>query len=122
MTNAFKGFVLAAANVCVVAFGFAIMEARDVREAVQIMFVLGFVGMFPGLPTGLILGSMIKNISPRWRVPALLVPAWTVVTLLGMMSGLFMLIPLACIPTAAAVGILVRWTREDTPLPTASLR
>jgi hypothetical protein len=123
LSNGLKGTLLGAANVCVVALGFAVMEFRDASEAVQVFWLVAIIGMLPGMGTGLVLGTLAGRLE-HGRLPILVTLALAMVVLLGTMLGTDELILLASIPTIAAASILERWTRRqvDPQVPPARAR
>ncbi len=110
-----RGIVLGAANVLVVATGMGVM-AHD-SEVTTLVVTLG--GM-PGMIAGAVLGWLAQCIAtrpPRLRVTLLAIPAVGVVVALAAAFGMDASVPVACIPTIAAVLILERWTRRVPPAP-----
>ncbi|CAN5780250.1 hypothetical protein BH11MYX3_BH11MYX3_02050 [soil metagenome] len=119
MTGLWKGALLGAINVFVIAIGMASFEG----EANITMLVVMFGGV-PGVVAGAGLGAMASILStglPVVRVAVLGVPALSVVFALAHEFGLQELAMVSSIPTVVAVLILERWTRhvEAPPVPVA---
>lgn len=117
-----KGFVLAAANVMVIAMGISMMES----SAEAGFFVMMF-GMIPGVLAGIVLGLLaghMESYSVAARLAALIVPTVGVVILLATEFGMEPLVPVASIPSVVAALVLERWTRkvEPPPVPVAQVR
>ena len=117
-----KGFVLAVANVVVIAIGIAVMERSAEGAGLVMMF-----GMIPGVLAGLVLGCVaghMENSNVVARLAALIVPAICVVILLAAQFGMEELIAVASIPSVVAALVLERWTRkvELPPVPVAHIR
>lgn len=122
MKAAGKGFVLAAANVIVIALGIAMMERSGEAAALVMM-----IGMIPGVLAGIVLGlvaDQMENNSVVARIAALIVPTVGVVILLATEFGMEELIVVASIPSVVAALVLERWTRkvELPPVPVAQIR
>lgn len=117
-----KGFVLAAANVMVIALGIAMMEGD--LEAVPLVAMFGMVpGVLAGIVLGLVAGHM-ESSGVVARIAALTVPTVGVVILLATEFGMEELILVASIPSVVAALVLERWTRkvEPPPVPVAQIR
>lgn len=122
MKSAGKGFVLAAANVIVIALGIAMMERSG--EAAALVMMIGMIpGVLAGIVLGLVAGQMEHN-SVVARIAALIVPTVGVVILLATEFGMDELIVVASIPSVVAALLLERWTRkvELPPVPVAQIR
>lgn len=122
MKAAGKGFVLAAANVMLIALGISMMESSAEAGVFVMMF-----GMVPGMIAGFVLGLVAGHLESHnvvARVAALIVPTIGVVILLATEFGMEALIPVASIPSVVAALVLERWTRkvEPPPVPIAQLR
>ena len=122
MKSAGKGFVLAAANVIVIALGIAMMERSG--EAAALVMMIGMIpGVLAGIVLGLVAGQMEHN-SVVARTAALIVPTVGVVVLLATEFGMEELIVVASIPSVVSALLLERWTRkvELPPVPVAQIR
>ncbi len=121
-SGATKGFLLAVANVVVIALGIAMMEGDAEALAVVTMF-----GMVPGVIAGVVLGvfaARLESAGVGVRIVALTFPTVGVVVVLGTMFTMDALIPVASIPSVVAALVLERWTRkvEPPPVPVAHIR
>ena len=122
MKSAGKGFVLAAANVIVIALGIAMMERSG--EAAALVMMIGMIpGVLAGIVLGLVAGQMEHN-SVVARIAALIVPTVGAVILLATEFGMEELIVVASIPSVVSALLLERWTRkvELPPVPVAQIR
>jgi hypothetical protein len=117
--GAFKGLILGAINVIVIAIGLASYEHENIA-----MFVMMFGGV-PGLFAGVVLGAiaqLIDDVRVPIRIGVLVLPAVGLVFLLAKEFGMQGAAPISCIPTLVAALILERWTRkrpEPPPVPEA---
>lgn len=119
----FKGMLLAAVNVVVIAFGLALVD-HDVGTAVFVVMFGGIPGVFTGGILGGLAGLTARR-APRWRVALLSAPAFGLVVALASTFGMDAAVPLACIPTFIASLVLERWTRQmvpPPPVPVATVR
>jgi len=118
-----KGFVLAAANVLVIAIGISVMEGSAEAGVLVTMF-----GMIPGCLAGLVLGVFAGHLEASGvpqRVAVLTVPTLGVVVVLASMFGMDELVLVASIPSVVAALVLERWTRKPPlppPVPVARVR
>jgi len=110
-----KGFVLAAANVLVIAIGFSVMEG-----SAEAGVLVTLIGMIPGVLAGLVLGvfaGLLEASGVPQRIAVLTVPTLGVVVVLASMFGMDELVLLASIPSVVAALVLERWTRKPPPPP-----
>ena len=120
MNGIWKGTVLGAANVVLIAIG---MAAIDGDPAVA-MLVMMFGGL-PGIVGGVVLGALAQAFEawpPVGRVGLLALPALGLVYLLAHEFHMTHLALVSSIPTVVAALILERWTRkpaEPPPVPVA---
>ena len=119
MHGAFKGTLLGALNVIVIALGMAGVES----QANIAMLVIIFGGL-PGVLAGTLLGTLahVMDDAPvPLRIGVLTVPALGVVFGLAHEFRMQDLAMVSCIPTVVAALILERWTRkiEAPPVPVA---
>ena len=115
MKAAGKGFVLAAANVLVIAIGFSVMEG-----SAEAGVLVTLIGMIPGVLAGLVLGvfaGLLEASGVPQRIAFLTVPTLGVVVVLASMFGMDELVLLASIPSVVAALVLERWTRKPPPPP-----
>ena len=115
MKAAGKGFVLAAANVLVIAIGFSVMEG-----SAEAGVLVTLIGMIPGVLAGLVLGvfaGLLEASGVPQRIAVLTVPTLGVVVVLASMFGMDELVLLASIPSVVAALVLERWTRKPPPPP-----
>ncbi len=122
MKSAGKGFLLAAANVLVIAIGIAVMEGSAEAAVMVMMF-----GMVPGILAGLVLGVVAGHLESSGvvqRIAVLTLPAIGVVIVLATEFGMEELILVASIPSVVAALVLERWTRKalPPPVPVAQVR
>ena len=116
------GMVLGVANAAVIAVG---MSALDPHYRLQMATVVFLFGSLPAILTGAALGRLADYLAhaPIWmRRLWLIVPAWGVVTVLGVGVGMAELIAVACIPTTAAALLLEKRTRARSVAPVAVVR
>ena len=115
MKAAGKGFVLAAANVLVIAIGFSVTEG-----SAEAGVLVTLIGMIPGVLAGLVLGvfaGLLEASGVPQRIAVLTVPTLGVVVVLASMFGMDELVLLASIPSVVAALVLERWTRKPPPPP-----
>jgi hypothetical protein len=117
--GAFKGTLLGALNVFVIAIGMAGVEAQPNIAMLVIIF-----GGLPGVLAGTLLGTLahvIDDAPVPLRIGVLAVPALGVVFGLAHEFRMQDLAMVSCIPTVVAALILERWTRkvEAPPVPIA---
>ena len=110
---AFKGIVLGAANVVVVALG---LSAGDPEASGLIIFIGGLPGVLMGGLLGILAGVLATR-DRRLRVALLTLPAFGLVVVLASASGMSAAVPAACVPTFIAALVLERWTRQVPPPP-----
>lgn len=119
MNGLWKGTLLGALNVFVIAIGMAGVEG----QANIAMLVIVFGGL-PGVVAGAGLGAIsavISTIPPVLRIAVLAIPALGVVFGLAHEFGMQDLALVSSIPTVVAVLLLEKWTRhvEAPPVPVA---
>jgi hypothetical protein len=117
--GAFKGLLLGALNVLVIAIGLAGIEHASIASLVIV------IGGGPGLVAGFVLGLIaqaIDHVRVPIRIAVLALPAVGLVFLLARIWGMDGAAPISCIPTLVATLILERWTRKrpaPPPVPIA---
>jgi ABC-type dipeptide/oligopeptide/nickel transport system permease subunit len=112
---AFKGIVLAIANVLVIAIGMSVVAHDDAVFVLVAMF-----GCIPALVIGGLLGrfaGVYATSSRHVRTVLLSLPAFGLVVLLAAFFGFGAAIPISCVPTFIAALVLERWTRRVVPAP-----
>ena len=115
-----NGALLGSAN----ALFIAIAMSCYTHEAARIAAYVFFIGMVPGLFTGMVLGA-IAGVTARcnvWRRRALIgIPALALVVALGLLFRVVALIAPAAVPTLVCTLILERSTRYVAPVPVATV-
>jgi hypothetical protein len=115
-----NGALLGSAN----ALFIAIAMSFYTRQAASVAAFVFFIGMVPGLFTGMVLGAIAGVTARRnvWLRRALIgIPAVALVVALGMLFRASALILPAAVPTIVCVLVLERSTRYVAPLPVATL-
>lgn len=113
--GALKGAALAMVNLFVAAVGIGAAEGTD-----GAFVLVGLLGAFPALATGVIVGIVAELLARRsvaLRLAVLIPPAVAMVALLGEDYELAPYILPAAIPTTVCVLVLERWTRVRPPPP-----
>lgn len=119
MNGIWKGTVLGALNVFVIALGMAAWEGGP-----AMVFLVTMFGILPGVIAGMILGAIAGATasSPRpLRVAILSLPAVGVVYALARQFGLQELAYVCSIPTVILAVILERWTYQPADPPPVPL-
>lgn len=115
MHGVWKGTLLGALNVFVIAIGLAGLDSHTEIASLVILF-----GGLPGLLAGALLGALAAAMATRpvaMRIALLTLPALLVVLGLAYQFGMQSLALVAFIPTVVAALILERWTRVVAPPP-----
>ena len=129
MSGLWKGALLGAINVVVIAIAMAAFEASPEEAAHRLdagtaLLVIMFGGL-PGIVGGLMLGALayaLERSAIALRIAVLTLPALGLVFLLAREFQMMHLALVSCIPTAVAALILERWTRKPAdppPVPVA---
>ena len=120
MNGIWKGTVLGALNVFVIAVGMAAYEGGP-----AMVFLVTVFGILPGIIAGAILGGVaqLMDRSPRvLRVAVLTLPAIAVVYALARQFSLQELAYVCSMPTVVVAVLLERWTykpADPPPVPEA---
>ena len=116
MNGIWKGTVLGALNVFVIALGMAAYEGGP-----AMMFLVTVFGILPGVIAGAALGGLAhatESLSRPLRVAILTLPAIGVVYVLARQFSLEELAYICSFPTVAIALVLERWTHKPvTPPP-----
>jgi hypothetical protein len=100
-------------NVCVVAMCIALFSDEGAPR-LELFALVVFIGFLPGTLCGALLGHLAaeaKNANRRVVLTVMIALSCAAVAILGDMFSMTILIPFACVPTAAACSVLERWTR-----------
>jgi hypothetical protein len=115
-----NGALLGSANALFIALAMSCYT----RQSAGIAAYVFFIGMVPGLFTGMVLGA-IACVTARcnvWLRRALIgIPALALVVALGLLFHVVALIALAAVPTLVCTLILERSTRYVAPVPVATI-
>jgi hypothetical protein len=115
-----NGALLGSAN----ALFIAIAMSCYTRQAAGMAAFVFFIGMVPGLFTGMVLGAIAGVTARRdvWLRRALIgVPALALVVALGLLFDVGKLILPSAVPTIVCALILERSTRYVAPVPVATI-
>ena len=117
-----KGMLVAFANTVLVAVFVAVWI--DDGNVIEATFIISFMGFFPAMLIGGLLGhygETMQTTNRRVMLVGMIALSSATVAFLGIIFDLPNLILLSCIPTAAACSVLERWTREkpDETFPAA---
>jgi hypothetical protein len=116
-----NGALLGSANALFIALAMSCYT----RQAASVAAYVFFIGMVPGLFTGMVLGAIAGVTAQRnvWLRRALIgVPALALVVALGMLFDVARLILPSAVPTLVCALILERSTRYVAPVPVATVR
>jgi hypothetical protein len=116
------GMMLGIANAAVIAVG---LSAVDPDFRLQMATVVFLFGSLPAILAGAALGRLADALAESrvWvRRLWLVVPAWLVVVVLGVVIGMVEVVFVACIPTTAAALLLEKRTRARSDAPVAIVR
>ena len=108
-----KGMVVGFLNVVVVALCIAVFA--DAGPRIELFALVVFIGFLPGTLSGALLGHLAaeaKHANRRVVLAVMIALSCAAVAIHGDMFSMELLIPFACVPTAAACSVLERWTRS----------
>jgi hypothetical protein len=117
-----NGALLGSANALFIAIAMGCYSREVGGMAAAFVF---FIGMVPGLFTGIVLGAIAGVTAQRnvWLRRALIgIPALALVVALGLLFNIAELILPSAVPTIVCALVLERSTRYIAPVPVATVR
>ena len=113
LPGSIKGMVVGFVNVLVVALCMAVFA--DAGPRIELFALVVFIGFLPGVLCGALLGHIAAEAKTKDRrvlLTVMIALSCAAVAILGDMFEMQVLIPFACVPTAASCSVLERWTRS----------